>query len=234
MSAIFTLMQDLPRVGPGGPDSLRRALAGVAPDARILDAGCGPGADGADLLAVCPRGAVLAMDLHAPFVGAAAARHAGDPRYCAVVGDAFEVAGPFDLIWSAGAVYFRGVTPALEGWRAALAPGGRVAFSHLCWLGTGRPDDAVAFWSTAYPEMGDIDDLRAQIAAAGFAVQDMFALPDAEWEAYYTPLEARLNLLAPAADPELAAEIALNRQEIDLWRRYRDVWGYVMAVVVPR
>ncbi len=59
--------------------------------------------------------------------------------------------GPFDLIWSAGALYFLGVTDGLTGWRAALAPGGAVAFSEPCFF-TDTPSDAArAFWD-GYPD----------------------------------------------------------------------------------
>ena len=70
--AFFTLHADLPREGPGVPADVAWAtdLAGVAPDARILDGGCGPGADIAALLAAAPRGRVVAVERHLPFVHA--------------------------------------------------------------------------------------------------------------------------------------------------------------------
>ena len=67
--AFFTVHADLPREGPGSRADLDWAVrvAGVSDTARILDAGCGPGADIEGLLAHAPRGHVMAVDTHAPF-----------------------------------------------------------------------------------------------------------------------------------------------------------------------
>ena len=233
MSAFFRIHDGLDREGPGDRHSLDRALAGIAPDARVCDAGCGPGADVAGLLAHVPRGHVHAVDLHPPFVEAVRARFAGDARVTAEVADFTDLRGPCDLIWSAGAVYGPGIAAALAGWRQALAPGGRAAFSHLCWSGAVRPPAAAAFWAEEFPGMGDIADAEAQIAAAGWRILDRWPLGPGGWEAYYGPLEARLDALSPGADPDLAKAIAAHRREIAVWRAHGDSFAYVVFVVAP-
>ncbi|MGY6412291.1 MAG: class I SAM-dependent methyltransferase [Alkalilacustris sp.] len=234
-AAFFAIHSDLAREGPGDRASLDRALAraGVRPDGTICDAGCGPGADIEGLLAHVPRGRVHAVDLHPPFIDAVRARFATDPRVTAEVADMTRLAGPFDLIWSAGAIYGPGIGPALTAFRAALAPGGHVAFSELCWLGPARPGPAAAFWAAEHPAMTDIAGLEAQIAAAGARTVHAVTLPPAASAAYYEPMEARLDALAPSATGALAEAIALHRHEIDIWRRFGDSFGHRLFVVAP-
>lgn len=235
MADFFRIHCDLPREGPGDRDSLAAALAvaGIGRDARILDAGCGPGADVAALLEHAPQGHVLAVDAHGPFAEHVAQRFAGDPRVSARQGDMLQLSGPFDLIWSAGAVYGVGITAALAAWRAVLAPGGVVAFSHLCWRGTDRPEEARAFWAGEFPDMTDADAVVAEIGRAGWSLCDARFLPPSAWQAYYGPLEARLDVLAADAGPGLAAEIAAHRREIAVWRSCGDSFGYLLCVVRP-
>ena len=233
MSAFFRIHAGLDREGPGDRDSLDRALAGVPSDARVCDAGCGPGADVAGLLANVPRGHVHAVDLHPPFVEVVRVRFQGEPRVTAEVADFTDLQGPYDFIWSAGAVYGPGIPAALAGWRRALAPGGRAAFSHLCWTGRARPGPAAAFWAEEFPGIGDIADAEAQIAAAGWRNLARWTLGPGAWEAYYGPLEARLDALSPGANRDLAEAIAAHRAEIDVWRVHGDSFGYVVFVVAP-
>jgi len=108
----FTLHADMPREGPGDRESLDWAMgvANLPRDAEILDAGCGPGADIEGLLAHAPRGHVTAVDLHPDFIGQVRAGWGDDPRVTAEVADMRAHEGPFDLVWSAGALYFLGIT----------------------------------------------------------------------------------------------------------------------------
>ncbi|MFC2969073.1 class I SAM-dependent methyltransferase [Acidimangrovimonas pyrenivorans] len=231
--AFFTLHDGLEREGPGDRESLDWALALAAPppDAFMLDAGCGPGADIARLLAHAPRGRVLAMDRHAPFVARVLERFSGDGRVWAMRGDMAAPPGRYDLIWCAGALYFLGIENGLRGWRRHLAPGGRVAFSQLAWQVADPSAEARAFWAKAYPEMTDAAGVLAAVAAAGYRVLGQCWLPDAAWEAYLGPLDARCDALAPGAAEDLRAVIAEQRAEAALWRAHRDEFGYLQLVV---
>ena len=233
MTAFFRIHSGLDREGPGDRASLDRALAGIAPDARICDAGCGPGADVEALLTHVPQGHVHAVDLHPPFVEAVRTRFARDPRVTAEGADFTALTGPYDVIWSAGAVYSTGIPATLAAWRKALAPGGCAAFSHLCWTGAARPPPAAAFWAEEFAAMGDIAQAEAEIAAAGWRLLDRWPLGPAGWEAYYAPLEARLDALGPTADPELAQAIAAHRAEIATWRAHGHSYDYFLFRVAP-
>jgi SAM-dependent methyltransferase len=240
---IFDLFDGLARCAPGDAASVARACAGVAPGAAVLDAGCGRGADLPALRAAIPGARIVAVDAAAPFIAHVAAAFPGVQAVCGDMAD--PPGGPFDLIWSGGAVYNLGVTPALQGWRPHLAPGGRVAFSDLVLRGDTAPEVGDIFAAEGVaPELADFFSaegvslrgeaaLRAEVAAAGFRVVETFWMPDSAWSDYYLPLEPRLAVAEAARDPDTRAMALAFRHEIDLWRRHGADYGYLVCVAVP-
>jgi len=232
MDAFFQVHRDLPREGPGHRDVLDRALAlaEVPEGARVLDAGCGPGADIAGLLAHAPSGSVVAVDAHAPFIDQVIAWHGDDPRVQAQVGDMRDARGPFDLVWCAGALYFLGLHEGLRVLGGALAPGGVMAFSHPCFFVDEPSAAAVAFWAGEGVTITGMEAVHEAVRAAGLDLLGSFALGDDAWEAYYRPIEARIEELAAGAGPALAAVIEAERQEAAGWRRVKGETGYLQVV----
>ncbi|MCV3272365.1 class I SAM-dependent methyltransferase [Roseobacter sinensis] len=233
--AFFTLHRDLPREGPGEPSDVAWAAATAATPAtaRICDAACGPGADLAALHAAAPQGHVTALDKHPQFVDQARALHRQDPAMTLHVGDMAEITGPYDLIWCAGALYFLGIADGLKTWRSALAPGGAVAFSEPCWFTDDRAQEAADFWAGEYPAMTDAAGIDAQVRAAGYRTLGTRKLSDSAWEAYYGPLERRVASLSPGDTPQMQQVLDDARREAQIWRTYRDSFGYLLSVVVP-
>ena len=232
--AFLTLYSDLAREGPGAPADLGWALsvAATPAQARIMDAGCGSGADTLTLAKERPRARIEAVDKIAQFVEAAKRRTApfGD-RVQVRQGDMAQLDGPYDLIWCAGAIYFLGVTEGLRAWRPALAPGGEVAFSEPCLLP--RPSDAArAFWAE-YPQITDVAGIRARVADAGYRVLgEQMQIGDA-WEAYYIPMARRIAALRPGATGALAEALDAAEAEIARWRAAPSEIAYALMVVAP-
>lgn len=137
--------------------------------------------------------------------------------------------GPYDLIWCAGALYFLGVTEGLIGWRDALAPGGRVAFSEPC-LPDGPAPRADAFWAD-YPAATDAAGIACRIEAAGWRICATRLIAGGAWEAYFTPMQRRIDTLR--GDPSLGAAIEAEEREIALWRAAPDEIAYLLCVVAP-
>ena len=71
--------------------------------------------------------------------------------------------------------------------------------------------------------------------AAGFEVFDARMIVSPAWEAYYRPMEARLQTLdaRAAAEPDLAAAIAEARAEIALWRAAPGEIAYALVLARP-
>ncbi|MEO1640255.1 MAG: class I SAM-dependent methyltransferase [Pseudomonadota bacterium] len=230
--AFFTLHRDLPREGPGLPEDVAWVAARLdtARVQRILDGASGPGSDIATLLTAFSPESLHAADWMEHFIAQVEADFGDDPRVTATRGDMFEVPGPFDLIWCAGAIYFAGVAQSLRRWSEQLAEDGVIAFSAPCYFDDEPSDIARALWATE----GDIPTrtkVFQEIADAGFALIASRPLSDAAWEAYYGPQLARVAQLWPDADAALRAVLDEARQEAAVWRAAKDETGYELCVV---
>jgi len=234
--AFFTLHQGLPREGPGEPVDVRWAIevAGTRGPVRVLDAGCGPGADLVTLAEALPEAHIEGVDVQSSFVSEAMERVSKfGNRFGVRVGEMATVRGPYALIWCASAAYFLGVTEVLARWRAALAPGGRVALSEVVWIGDDPAPVLREFWQE-YPAMSDVAGLRARIAAAGYEILGERLLSETAWEAYYGPLEARIATLRRGPVTQALAEVLEDAEtEIALRRQFPGDFGYLLTVVAP-
>lgn len=237
--SFFKIHEDLPREGPGETADVAWAaeVAALRKGARILDAGSGPGGDIGALLRAADGAHVTAIDAHAPFIDAARTRWGADKRVDLIAGDYTDASGPFDFIWSAGAVYFHGIAELLPVWRPALADGGAIAFSEPCVFTDTAPSDVVkALWDD-YPRLTNADGIAAQVRLAGFETIATRKLSDVAWESYYRPMEARIVQLRQEADGQaddrLHAALDEHEAEIAAWRASKDETGYLLSVVTP-
>ena len=124
------------QIAPLGERTMDRG--GIAPGERVIDVGCGCG-DTTIALArrVGPAGLVLGIDISAPMLE----RAAETARAAGVANIRFENAdaqthrlppGAFDVVYSRfGIMFFADPVAAFTNLRAALRPGGRLAF--VCW-----------------------------------------------------------------------------------------------------
>ncbi len=53
------------------------------------------------------------------------------------------------------------------------------------------------------------------------------------WQAYYDPLQTRIEILRPAAPPDLLATLVDAQREIELWRAAPEEIAYLLALVRP-
>jgi SAM-dependent methyltransferase len=236
------IYEAMPRQGPGDRASTERALRllpALTPRQRILDIGCGSGAQTLDLARATPA-RIVAVDNHPPFI-ARLRRHAGElglsARIAAKVADMSNLPfpdGSFDLVWSEGAIFIIGFARGLAAWRRLLHPGGHMVVSELCWLDAGPAEEVREFFTQEGAEVGDVEAARQAVAAAGYRLVADFVLPPAGWwENYYVPLAECLERfrLAHPADPDALAVAARSEHEIDIYRRYPNAFGYAFFVM---
>lgn len=233
----WTVHSGLEREGPGEPADIAwiAETLGLAPDAKVCDAACGPGADVPAWLDAVPQGHVTAVEQHRPFVDELHGRIGNHDRLTAYAGDYMKLKGPFDLIYCAGAVYFQGIERVLEAWRPCLAPGGAVAFSEPCFFTDTPTEAARTFWS-GYPTM-TVPEIGKAVSDAGYETIASRPVSDAAWERYYRSVEARIAELradpATASNEELLLQLDVNQLEADTWRRHRAETGYLLSIVRP-
>jgi len=234
------VFEPLPRQGPGSRACTARALAlcGALPQsARVLDLGCGSGAQTLDLVEL-GAGVVVAVDLHRPSVErlrATVVERGLEHRIVPVVGD---MARPcvrpasVDLVWSEGALYNVGLAAGLRIARDVLRPGGRLALTEAVWRVADPPDEVRAAFAD-YPAMGDASAAIAAIEAAGLALLGHFTLPAAAWwDDFYGPMSRRIDALRAehAGDADALATLDALAQEPALRRRHGASYGYEFLV----
>jgi SAM-dependent methyltransferase len=241
--AFFALHRGLPREAPGSRESTAQALTLAQPlpaAPRVLDIGCGPGAQTMDLAELLPDAAIVAVDLHPPFVEEAQRRarergvaHRVEAHCADMTALPFDTAS-FDLLWCEGAAYLMGFSAALAAWRPLLRPGGRLALTEAVWLTTDPPEELRRWWHEGYPAMTDVPGCRAMIERAGYQLRGDFVLPaSAWWDEYYTPLQARIEALALAhrGDPVVERVLDEQRREIAMYQRHGACYGYAFFVM---
>ncbi|MCP5117192.1 MAG: class I SAM-dependent methyltransferase, partial [bacterium] len=201
----------LPRLAPGDDQSTRRALEmlygaelqNIGADFRVLDIGCGNGAQTLRLAAELGC-RVTAVDNHQPYLDELERRAQAQglseliETRCADMKE-LDLGGEiFDLVWAEGSAFIMGIPDALQAWRSFLKPGGALGFTELVWLEDGVPDECREFFANEYPQMADVASHLATAEERGFDLVGRFTLSEASWwEPFYDPLAKRLAGYTP-------------------------------------
>lgn len=242
MKIFFEAHAGIPREGPGSNESTRRAfekIPNLPKQPRILDIGCGPGAQTIQL-AKLSNGHVIGVDNHQPFLDRLAERVRIENltgRIEAVNESMFELhfqEESFDLIWAEGCIYILGLETGLTNWKKFLKPGGYIAVTHISWLKENPPQEPLEFWNEGYPGMKNVEENIKVIKGCGYKCIDYFILPESDWlENYYSPLEKRIaQLRLKYADDQTAlAVLEQIEREIILYKKYCAWYGYVFYIM---
>lgn len=241
LNLICEYFSSVERQGPGSPEVTCKALSfvdGLSAESRIADLGCGTGGQ-TMMLAQHAPGCITGIDLFPTFIdlfNRNAAKLGLQDRVTGVAGsmDALTFQdGELDLIWSEGAIYNIGFERGLTEWRRYLKPGGFVAVSEASWFTESRPAEIDEFWQDAYPGIDTISNKVAQMQRAGYVPVASFILPESCWlDEFYAPQQTVREefLQRHKGNPAAEGFIANQRHEEQLYRKYKEYYGYVFYI----
>ena len=231
---IISFHAKLHRQGPGSDEESLQAikLTGLSEsnELNVLDLGCGTGAQ-TSVLANHLNGTITALDLFQPFLDELEDR-IKRPNVRTFQGSMDDLPfekESFDLIWSEGAVYNMGFENGLKYLHPFLKKSGVIALSEITWLTNERPAEIETYWNTEYPEIDTAQGKIRTLHKSGYQLIDHFILTEESWLSnYYSPLEMKLATLKEdhSIDKELIEVIQSYQNEIELYKRFKDYFGY--------
>ena len=173
---------------------------------RILDVGCGSGIPTLELVRLSD-GEIIGVDIDRGLVRKLARRIEREgraDRVKVVEGSLFDLDFPeesFDIIWAEGSIAQIGFERGLRVWGRFLKPRG---------------------FLVVHDDLGDLSEKLEQISVRGYTLLGHFILSDdVWWDAYYGPLEERVQELRSkcAEDPDVAALLDREQQEIEMFKK---------------
>jgi len=203
----------------------------------IIDAGCGTGRQ---TIALAKELGTLihAVDSYDPFLVdlGRRARKEGTEHlvqvHCMDMKDIPAVFQHVDLLWSEGAAYNIGFSNALTTWAQAINPGGFAVVSELSWLREPAPDAVREFFQSGYPDMQSMQGNIAVATIAGYRVLATHTLPRHAWvDGYYDILGPRAKALLDHPDAAVRDFASETIQEVEVFDRSEDSYGYVFYVL---
>jgi len=239
--ALILLHEGTSRQGPGddkfSKEILRSIRSSLPSKCIVGDLGCGTGTASL-LLAEQLQQPVLCVDTSEEFLATLMDRaveaklwHLITP-HCADMGKLDPKQCQFDLIWSEGAAYCLTFEGAIRSWRPLLRQGGIAVVSEMSWFDANYPDELYRYWKEAYPEMSDEEGNRIIAERYGFELLAKKRLPtEAWWKNYYNPLLQLMEAHASTESKVLRETIEMTHQEIDLFRRFSDHFGYTFYIM---
>ncbi len=233
----------LDRQGPGDDKYTEMAfhlLENLPPNPRILDVGCGSGKQTMALARIAPCH-ITAVDVYDCFLEKlkeSSSHESLKGTITTMNASMFELPfedEQFDLIWSEGSIYIMGFEKGLSQWKRFLKPGGCQVASEMTWLRKDIPAEIFDFWSSAYPEIGNLTEKLHVIEKCGYQSLAHFTLPQYGWQQnYYDLMEAQkqdyLKLYGHVQEARQVVESELEL-EMNLYKKYKDYYGYVFFVM---
>ncbi len=186
---------------------------------------------------------ITAVDLHQPFLDDLVRRAENEgldgrivPRRPSMDDLPFDTAS-FDIVWSEGAAFIMGLSPALRYWKNFLKPDGYLVVSDCTWFTDSPSDECRDFLDAMCPDMRSEPGTEEVIRDAGYSVVTTFRLPDSGWwDQYYSPLTEKIPSLKEVHADNSDAQMIIRglEEEMEIHRKYSNEYGYTFFVLKDR
>lgn len=232
------------RQGPGSEEVFKRALqtCNINTDDHITvaDIGSGTGSATIALAQALPNSKIIAVD----FLGTFLEKLKNRAKQTGVTGQITTLEADmgalpfndeeFDLIWSEGAIYNIGFKVGIKAWKPFLKKDGIMVLTEITWLTDNVPDELYNHWQNEYSEVATAEEKITQLKEAGYEVIDHFILPTECWTThYYNPIQTDFDdfLIRNNNSPEAQEIVEMEKQEINLYKKYKDYVSYGCYIV---
>lgn len=240
MADFELIFEGIERLGPGTEldslSALKAILLHIAPpySGELLEIGCGKGI-ATRVLAQHTEFAITALDNDQSSLDCL--QQCLEPlslelrvkTVCASMTELPFSKAEFDVVWCEGSAYIMGVEQALKSWIPFIKDQGYLVISDLVWSVDNPSDVLRSFWQQAYPDMVTANQRIEQAKQAGYELIDSFPLSEQAWKAYYEPLQARIDVLAPVM-PHSKALADINK-EIEILAKRQGEFDYQMLIL---
>lgn len=226
------------RQGPGSDKTFQRALElseiDINSELQVADIGCGTGAS-TIALAKKTKSKITAIDFVPEFlnrVNESAVATNVSSQIKTVQADMAELPfekEQFDVIWAEGAIYNIGFENGIEKWSNFLKPKGTIVLTEITWLQKDLPKELKEHWHTEYSEIDFASNKLRQLELNNYMPIAYFPLTEEAWiDGYYGPLEAGFKSFLKRNNNTKATQsiIEAERQEIALYKKYKDYFSY--------
>jgi len=228
------------RGGPGSDISTKKAYniakEFLGKNINVLDIGAGSGFQ-TKILKKLIKGNIVALDTTKIYLDKIKKEVGVETINCSM--DSLDRSfshNTFDLIWSEGAIYIMGLANGLKHWKPFLKKRGVIGFSHISWIGEDQPKEILEYWEKEYPEIKTLEENKNIINKAGYEIKGYFPIPTSDWmENFYDNMANRLKELEKEKlSGKQKLVIDIHWEEIEMYKKYGDYYGYVFFIVSPR
>lgn len=227
------------KLGPGDNEHTLHVLYSLPrqPCGVIVDVGCGTGRQ--TIVLARELGSLIhAVDIYSFFLDEllGRAKAAGVAAlikvHCMNMQDVPSVFSSIELLWAEGSAYNIGFPNALKAWAPAVAPGGFVVVSEMCWLKKKVPAPVREFLASCYPGMQSIQKNIAAAEEAGYKLLGTYPIPLKAWlDGYYDLLAPRAAQLLRHPDSSVKSLAEEMLREIEIFNVSQGSYGYVFFIL---
>lgn len=238
MQLLIDLHKHHQRQWPGSNEETIQALKMLHLDPnqkiKIADIGCWTGVSTL-VLAEHTNSEIVAVDLLGEFLAKLVddGKQAGvaekiSPLACSMDALPFHHE-EFDLIWAEWSIYNIWFEHGIKTWKPYIKPWGHLAVSEITWTTQERAQEIEEYWQNEYPEIATAWEKIKILEEQWFSLVGYFNLQEKSWiDNYYRPIEETFDQFLQAHNhaPEAQQIVALEKQEIALYKQYKDYYSY--------